>query len=670
MIFRRVKKHVKNEDWFAVFIDFFIVVTGVFLGIQLGNWNAARADKAAYMQALERFAVESRQNLKTLDGIDAGFASYLETASQAFDTLLSCEDNFENLAIVNKGLTGITGTYGLNLRSGALRELTSSPRLLAQQSSSERTALTNALYSFDLVNREANYIETIPLEERMQNNPILGVGKPTYRNVTYSGADYSRTHRPLILKVPISEACKNDQLIKSFYTWERWQGVLPAMTRQIRGALETAQTELAGENLANDDPGALIADYADDVSSLSLPELTLSFKDNLKALGSAETLRQQLTLFNSYQTRLQTVDKSEPSLCMRLDLALMADEIAFGLRRAELGLKFLSAETDIDGAVTLRDLPYGEDWYLFYLDRWNSASLEPSAVFAFGEAELKASVAVFDGLQAVMGFAGDDAGLAKHLAAPERWLDGGAETLAVFKALQETVRAKTPALFGGGFDVSPVTISRSDMGAAMPADGYYNGDEQTFFYNLRGEKFEARQADWLFLHEGTPGHHFQVMGSKHPRCTSVLPGRSYPAYQEGWGAYVETFGAELGAYQTPEAKLAAVQWNMVRSARVALDIGINFYGWSDDEAMNYWTKNVRGQTEIASREIARMRRWPAQVITYKYGADIFTRLSETYNPSLSADNRIKVHTTIIRNGAMPLGVLEDMFPALLNAERP
>jgi len=40
MIFRRIKAHIVNENWFAVFVDFVIVVFGVFIGIQVSNWNA------------------------------------------------------------------------------------------------------------------------------------------------------------------------------------------------------------------------------------------------------------------------------------------------------------------------------------------------------------------------------------------------------------------------------------------------------------------------------------------------------------------------------------------------------------------------------------------------------------------------------------------------------
>jgi hypothetical protein len=57
MIFRRVKAHIENENWFAVGVDFCIVVVGVFIGIQVANWNEARAAQirtAALLERLER----------------------------------------------------------------------------------------------------------------------------------------------------------------------------------------------------------------------------------------------------------------------------------------------------------------------------------------------------------------------------------------------------------------------------------------------------------------------------------------------------------------------------------------------------------------------------------------------------------------------------------------
>ena len=44
MILQRFAMSIRKQDWFTVVIETLIVVLGVFLGIQLGNWNAARSD--------------------------------------------------------------------------------------------------------------------------------------------------------------------------------------------------------------------------------------------------------------------------------------------------------------------------------------------------------------------------------------------------------------------------------------------------------------------------------------------------------------------------------------------------------------------------------------------------------------------------------------------------
>ncbi len=46
MLLRKITKHVTDQNWFAVFIDFLIVVVGVFIGIQVANWNAENKFKA------------------------------------------------------------------------------------------------------------------------------------------------------------------------------------------------------------------------------------------------------------------------------------------------------------------------------------------------------------------------------------------------------------------------------------------------------------------------------------------------------------------------------------------------------------------------------------------------------------------------------------------------
>lgn len=61
MLLRRVTQHVKDQNWFAVGIDFFIVVVGVFIGIQVSNWNEERETRQKAKVFTERLAEDLRK---------------------------------------------------------------------------------------------------------------------------------------------------------------------------------------------------------------------------------------------------------------------------------------------------------------------------------------------------------------------------------------------------------------------------------------------------------------------------------------------------------------------------------------------------------------------------------------------------------------------------------
>ena len=46
MILRRITKHVKDQNWFAVGLDFLIVIMGILIAFQITNWNETRQDRA------------------------------------------------------------------------------------------------------------------------------------------------------------------------------------------------------------------------------------------------------------------------------------------------------------------------------------------------------------------------------------------------------------------------------------------------------------------------------------------------------------------------------------------------------------------------------------------------------------------------------------------------
>lgn len=72
MILRRVTEHLKGQHWTAVFLDLVIVVVGVFIGLQVDNWNAARAERRSERTYLERLRVDFDANVKTLQSYVEG----------------------------------------------------------------------------------------------------------------------------------------------------------------------------------------------------------------------------------------------------------------------------------------------------------------------------------------------------------------------------------------------------------------------------------------------------------------------------------------------------------------------------------------------------------------------------------------------------------------------
>lgn len=66
MIPRRVFEHAKAQNWFAVTLDFFIVVIGVFIGIEVANWNQTRQDRQEERRYYGQLLVDLRADLDTL----------------------------------------------------------------------------------------------------------------------------------------------------------------------------------------------------------------------------------------------------------------------------------------------------------------------------------------------------------------------------------------------------------------------------------------------------------------------------------------------------------------------------------------------------------------------------------------------------------------------------
>jgi len=58
MILRRLAENLKQQHWTAIWIEFVLLVVGVFLGIQVANWNQSRHDASQARENLQRIETD------------------------------------------------------------------------------------------------------------------------------------------------------------------------------------------------------------------------------------------------------------------------------------------------------------------------------------------------------------------------------------------------------------------------------------------------------------------------------------------------------------------------------------------------------------------------------------------------------------------------------------
>jgi len=69
MILRRIAEGIKNQDWFIVVIEIFVVVIGIYIGLQVDDWNKARQDRAEEMRVLQQLGIEVQAAIEAKNNV-------------------------------------------------------------------------------------------------------------------------------------------------------------------------------------------------------------------------------------------------------------------------------------------------------------------------------------------------------------------------------------------------------------------------------------------------------------------------------------------------------------------------------------------------------------------------------------------------------------------------
>ncbi|NMW32206.1 DUF885 domain-containing protein [Altererythrobacter sp. RZ02] len=164
----------------------------------------------------------------------------------------------------------------------------------------------------------------------------------------------------------------------------------------------------------------------------------------------------------------------------------------------------------------------------------------------------------------------------------------------------------------------------------------------------------------LYLHEGAPGHHFQIsLAQENEALPAFMRFGGNTAYVEGWALYSETIGYEMGLFDDPYQRMGTLSDEMLRAMRLVVDTGLHSKGWSREKAIQYMIDNSTMGTTDATAEVERYIAIPTQALAYKVGALKIQELRAKAEAELGDRFDIKgFHAEILNTGALPLPVLE------------
>ena len=257
---------------------------------------------------------------------------------------------------------------------------------------------------------------------------------------------------------------------------------------------------------------------------------------------------------------------------------------------------------------------------------------------------------------------------------------GREEMIAYLESFDAKVMARVADFFIT-IPPQPLEIVRVPVHAQdSSAGGYYSspaldGSRPGRFYI--NQKNTADNPRWtlptLMIHEGSPGHHFQLSASQLIEDVPLLRRLSpFNAFTEGWALYSERIAkTDMGLYDDdPLGDLGRLQAEMFRAVRLVVDTGIHAKRWSREEAIDYMLAKTGMTEDEVTREIERYSVWPGQATGYKTGQLAILELREAAEAALGESFDIRqFHELLLMNGAMPLALLKDQVTAWIDAQR-
>jgi uncharacterized protein (DUF885 family) len=329
--------------------------------------------------------------------------------------------------------------------------------------------------------------------------------------------------------------------------------------------------------------------------------------------------------------------------------------------------------------VGMSALPQGEKWYALQARRSTTTELTPEQIHEIGLKEMARIRAEMERVKTQLGYKSDLKEFIKQLRSDPQFVHRTPDDLVKgYDALKERVSAALPKLFDlqpkMAFEIRPVEQFREKTAATGSYQtGTPDGTRPGVFYANTYELPSRPRfmMETIFLHEALPGHHMQI--AIQYELDNLPRFRRFggdTAFMEGWGLYAESLGKELGLYQDPYQYFGSLTAEAWRAARLVVDTGMHAKGWTREQAIDYLRDNTAiGEADVIA-EVERYIAIPGQALSYKIGQlkirELRTRAEQRLGPKF---NIREFHSQILRDGSMPLAVLEAKIDRWIAAKK-
>ncbi|HEX7123304.1 MAG TPA: DUF885 domain-containing protein, partial [Gemmatimonadaceae bacterium] len=328
---------------------------------------------------------------------------------------------------------------------------------------------------------------------------------------------------------------------------------------------------------------------------------------------------------------------------------------------------FLEGDYATSDRLGLGQYPGGVEHYRMLVRQYTTLDITPEEAHAIGLAEVRRIADLVQEAMREAGVSPSRDSLRTWLArAPEFGGSDGESFVEGVRARYDSVRARAPIPLGA----VPTTVVVVDTMTAAeaqfaPLTRYHPPSVpnpvaryRVAYKRLRGGSGGGIAG--LVYRDLLPGRHVQASWQRqNEQLPAFRRAGDYAGFADGWRLYALELADSLASADSPAQRLGSRLLLLHGACGLVIDTGINYFGWTRDQALEFLREYLPDSDEALEREfIVPAAEDPASLVAGTVGAREFRGLRRWAQEELEdAFDAADFHTTILLSGALPLPVV-------------